>query len=409
MQKLYSILMALTQAIFPLLGFVSAKMRLSIEGRKDVLNTLKRTLERDKPVIWFHAASLGEYEQGVPVMQQVKEQYTKHQLVITFFSPSGFVVKKNNAFAKATTYLPLDTTQNVEEFLDVLAPEMVFFIKYEFWPNYLKSLHRRKIRTFLISGVFRESQPFFKWYGAFMKKALHSFEHFFLQDEESAEALRKLGFTNFTVSGDTRFDRVAHQLEMDNTLKPIEIFKDDNLCLVCGSTWPEDEAVITAFINRAPQKLKFIIAPHEIREEKIATLMSGLQKKTLLYSQNEGENIADYDVLIIDSIGLLTKVYSYADIAYVGGAMGTTGLHNILEPATFGVPIVIGPNYEKFPEAKKLRQLAGLYSVSTDEEFVDLILKMIEDDKFRSQAGMIAGHFVNSNTGATTAVIKYLE
>lgn len=409
MQALYTILISLIARLFPVAGIFSKKLELSVRGRQETMKILEKSLDKACPTLWLHAASLGEYEQGLPVMEALSKQYPEHQWVVTFFSPSGYEVKKNNAFAKVTTYLPLDTPSNVREFLDLVNPEIAFFVKYEFWPNYLNELNRRKIRTFLISGVFRESQPFFSWYGGWMKKSLGAFEHFFLQNQHSAEALQKLNFQNFTVSGDTRFDRVSHQIEMDNTLDFIEEFKGDSLCLVCGSTWPEDDAIITSYINDTTHNVKFIIAPHEIEPEKIAILEHKFNVETIRFSQKAGTSLQDARVLIIDTIGLLTKIYSYADIAYVGGAMGTKGLHNILEPATFGVPILIGANFDKFPEARKLQQLAGLYSVSNVPEFTERMDKLMSDKKFRVQTGMIAGHFVNSNTGATQAVLDYLS
>ena len=383
-------------------------MRLFIDGRKTVFAQLEKDLEKNVPVIWFHAASLGEYEQGVPVMERIKNEFPQHQLLITFFSPSGYEIKKDNAFAKATTYLPLDTPSNAKKFLDMVKPVMVFFIKYEFWPNYLLELKIRNTRTFLLSGVFGERQPFFKWYGKWMTSTLKTFEYFFLQDQSSASALKSLGFLNHLVSGDTRFDRVAQQIEMNNSLKFVEEFTASSLCVVCGSTWPEDDSMIASFINNREGEAKFIIAPHEIRKDKIAGLQKSLRVTSVLYTDIGEKELQDYEVLILDTIGLLSKVYSYADVAYVGGAAGQTGLHNILEPATFGTPIITGDNIEKFPEARRLRQLAGLFAVHDDKEFETILSKLLTDKNFRTQAGMIAGHFINSNTGATRAVMKYL-
>lgn len=409
MHFIYNIAITLLQWLIPISGVMSKKLNLFVKGRKQVFTQLEMQLDKDVPVIWFHAASLGEYEQGVPVMEEIKKRYTDHQLVITFFSPSGYEIKKNNALAKATAYLPLDTPSNARKFLDVVKPDLVFFIKYEFWPNFLTQLYRRKIRTFLLSGVFREKQPFFKSYGRWMIKSLGAFEFFFLQDQSSAEALKKLGFENQIVSGDTRFDRVAHQIEMDNSLDFLTHFKGDALCVVCGSTWLEDEQALTSFINGHQAAAKFVIAPHEIQPLKIQVLQESLKVRVVRFSEKAGKDLAQYDVLILDTIGLLSQAYSYADIAYVGGAMGTTGLHNILEPATFGIPILTGTQLEKFPEALRLRQLAGLYSVKDTIEMKAAFLKLLNDAKFRTQTGMIAGHFINSNTGATKSVMKYLE
>ncbi|WP_299212866.1 glycosyltransferase N-terminal domain-containing protein [uncultured Dokdonia sp.] len=408
MRRLYSIIISIVQAILPISGLFSSKMKLFVSGRKDVFSILREQITDQDRIIWFHAASLGEYEQGVPVMEEIIKHYPEYKLVITFFSPSGYEVKKNNAFAKATTYLPLDTPANARTFIDLIHPELVFFIKYEFWPNYLTELKKRNIRTVLLSGVFRENQPFFKWYGKWMLKSLDAFDHFFVQDNASLIAAEALNLQPVTVSGDTRFDRVSRQIEMDNTLEFISAFKADQLCVVCGSTWPEDEEVFASFINRHQGMAKFIIAPHQIKPEKIVALRQKLKVKTVLFSEKEGKMLSEYDVFIINTIGLLTKIYSYADVAYIGGALGTTGLHNILEPATFGIPIAIGNHFEKFPEAKRLQQLAGLYTISNQKELDEILHKLLSDQKFRMQTGMIAGHFINSNTGATKTVMKYI-
>ena len=409
MHFLYNFTITLLHWFLPVSTVISKKMKLFVKGRKNVFKQLEQQLEKEKPVIWFHTASLGEYEQAVPVMEVLKKQFKGHQLVLTFFSPSGYENKKENAFAKATVYLPLDTPKNARKFLDIVKPEMAFFVKYEFWPNYLKELNRLHCRTFLLSGVFRKQQPFFKWYGRWMVSALDTFEYFFLQNEDSFKSLGELGFSNKVVSGDTRFDRVSRQLEMDNDLDFVEEFKENSLCVVCGSTWPLGENALTGFINDNEGVAKFIIAPHEIRVDRIAKLKQSLKVKTVLYSEMQGKGLKNYDVLIVDTIGLLTKVYSYADIAYVGGAMGGTGLHNILEPATFGVPILTGQHIDKFPEAKQLQQLKGLHLVRDAEELENILSRLLKDTNFRNQTGMITSRFINDNVGATNCVMEYLE
>lgn len=409
MHRWYSFLIKLVQAVLPVVGLFNQKLKKSIVGRNDTFDILTKELISEQPVLWMHAASLGEYEQGIPVVEGLQKYFPRHQWVITFFSPSGYEVKKNNVYAKATVYLPLDTTSNVQRFLDLVNPEMVFFVKYEFWPNYLRALKQRAVKTFLISGIFRESQPFFKSYGRWMVTTLESIDYFFLQNQSSADALSLLGFENYTVSGDTRFDRVSHQIEMDNTLPFMEIFKGNEVTVVCGSTWADCEELIVAFINKDTSTSKFVIAPHEIKPGKIETLEHDLNVKTVRFSQQTRTSLKQAKVLILDTVGILTKVYSYADIAYVGGAVGRTGLHNILEPATFGAPIIIGKNFDKYPEAKILQQLAGLYAVSNQTEFNKCLERFIEDKKFRIQTGMIAGYFINSNTGATKAVVDYIN
>lgn len=392
-----------------IVALFSKKIKLFVDGRKDVVHILGKNISTSDKTIWFHCASLGEFEQGVPIMEEMKKAKPDHKIIVSFFSPSGYEIKKNTSLADVVVYLPMDTPLNAKRFIDAIHPSLSIFVKYEFWPNYLLQLKKKNIPTLLVSGVFRDNQIFFKPYGGFMRKALKSFNHFFLQEENSVKLLNSIGFKNTTLSGDTRFDRVSHQIEMNNTLKFAKEFKGDALCVVCGSTWPEDEAVLLDYINSAPRSVKFIIAPHKIEQSKIEAFTEKLYKqKVILHSQKDDVNLAEYSVLIIDCIGLLTKLYSYADIAYVGGAMGRTGLHNILEPATFGVPIIIGKNYNEFPEAIRLRNLAGLFSISNPLELSDVLTKLVSDANYRKKTGMISGHFVNSNTGATNKVLDYI-
>lgn len=409
MHTIYNLLMQLVSFGLRIVALFSKKIKFFVEGRKNVFELLKEKLSAADKTIWFHCASLGEFEQGVPIMEAIKKLKPDHKIVISFFSPSGFEIKKNTPLADVVVYLPMDTTSNSKKFISAIHPSIAFFVKYEFWPNYLFELHKRNIPTLLISGVFRENQIFFKLYGGFMRKALSTFEHFFLQEENSAKLLKSIGFENVTVSGDTRFDRVSHQIELDNTLKFAEYFKGYSLCIVCGSTWPEDEAVLLDYINASRSHVKFILAPHKIETDKIEKFRAKITKKSILHSEMGDVNISEYSVLIIDCIGLLSKLYSYADIAYVGGGMGKTGLHNILEPATFGVPIVIGKNYNGFPEASNLRQLGGLFSIQNASECSEILTKLVQDKTFRTKTGMICGHYINKNTGATKQVIDYIE
>lgn len=409
MCTIYNLLIHITSFGLNVVALFSKKIKLFVDGRKDVIESLQQQISPVDKTIWFHCASLGEFEQGVPIIESIKKLKPNHKILVSFFSPSGYEIKKNTPLADVVVYLPLDTPSNAQRFITAVHPTLVLFIKYEFWPNYLFELQEKNIPTLLVSGIFREDQLFFKGYGGFMRKALATFEHFFVQEEKSAALLKNIGFENITVSGDTRFDRVSHQIEMDNRLKFAEEFKGNSLCIVCGSTWPEDEAVLLEYINRAPDNVKFIIAPHKIEAAKIEEFSRKIVKKTILHSHKDEVNIADYNILIIDCIGLLSKLYSYADIAYVGGAMGKTGLHNILEPATFGLPIIIGNNYQEFPEAIRLRSLAGLFSISTPSECSKILEKLIENDSFRSKTGMISGHFVNKNTGATEKIITYIS
>ena len=405
---LYNLLVALAGLVLKIAAFFSPKMKLFVDGRKTVFTTLSQKIKTSDRTIWVHAASLGEYEQGLPVIEKIKEKHPAHKIILTFFSPSGYEVRKNNTIADVTVYLPLDSQNNANRFLELVQPELVFFIKYEYWPNYLAALRKRNITTYLISGIFRENQMFFKWYGGFYRKALDTFEHFFVQNQKSKELLLQLGKTNVTVSGDTRFDRVSAILEKDNSLDFISEFKNDALTVVAGSSWPKDENLLIDFINATPHKVKFIIAPHNIKGEQIRELQNAISKKTVLFSEKEGKNLADFDVFLIDTIGILTKIYSYADIAYVGGGFGNPGVHNILEPATFGIPIVIGPNYSHFAEATALVHLEGCISIANQQQLADAFENLIRNEDIRNEKGSICGTFVQMNKNATQIILKQI-
>jgi 3-deoxy-D-manno-octulosonic-acid transferase len=407
MQFLYSTLTAVFETVLPISTLFSRKMKQFVNGRKTVFQSLESQLTPVDKTIWFHCASLGEYEQGLPVMEALKKKYPNHKLVVTFFSPSGYENKKNSSIGDVTVYLPLDTKSNVNKFLNLVKPEMAVFVKYEFWPNYLLELKKRNIPAFLISALFRKKQVFFKPHGFWMRKVLKTFNHIFVQDEKSKQLLESISINQVTVSGDTRYDRVSKQIEEDNTVDCIEKFKGDALCVVAGSTWPEDEAVLIDYINNA-ENIKFVIAPHNLKADEIDHFTKQMHKKVVRFSQLEGTNLKEFDVFILDTIGLLKKAYSYADVAYVGGGMGSTGLHNVLEAATFGIPIVIGKNYDKFPEAKALQSRAGLFSISDKNDLKIIFDKILNDKNFREKTGMINGHFVQNHTGATDIILNFL-
>ena len=403
---LYNLIIQIASFLLKIVAVFSPKIKLFVEGRKSVFEILESKINATDKTIWFHAASLGEYEQGLPVTEKIKEKFPSHKIVLTFFSPSGYEVRKNNLVADVTVYLPLDTKKNALQFLSIVRPEMVFFIKYEYWPNYLTELRKLGIPTYLISGIFRKNQLFFKWYGGFYRTALNTFTYFFVQNESSKKLLLELGKTNVAVSGDTRFDRVASILEKDNSLDFIETFKNDTLTIVAGSSWPKDENLLVDYINQTSEKIKFIIAPHNIKEEQIQELKNSISKRVVLFSEKSNKNLADFDVFIIDTIGILTKIYSYADIAYVGGGFGNPGVHNILEPATFGVPIVIGPNFSHFAEATALVNREGCISISNKKELMDAFSNLIANDNIRHEKGHICNTFVQMNKGATDIIME---
>ena len=407
---LYNQIVFIAGFLLKIVALFSPKMALFVKGRKDVFKTLEAKIQANDKSIWFHAASLGEYEQGLPVIEKIKEKYPSHKIIVTFFSPSGYEVRKNNTVANCTVYLPLDTQKNAKQFIELTNPELVFFIKYEYWPNYLNELKKRNIKTYLISGILRENQAFFKWYGGFYRKALNAFDFFFVQNESSKQLLQSLGHQNVLVSGDTRFDRVSTILEKDNTLNFIAEFKDNKITVVVGSSWPKDEEIIAQYINEySNENVKFIIAPHNIKAEQIANLKTLITKPTVLFSEKENQSLSDQQVFIIDTIGILTKIYSYADIAYVGGGFGNPGIHNILEPATFGIPIVIGPNYSHFAEATALVKLEGCVSIANNKDLLETFDDLIYKPDIRFQKGAICRQFVQQNKGATAIILNHLQ
>jgi 3-deoxy-D-manno-octulosonic-acid transferase len=406
---IYSIIISIAGLLLEIIAFFVPKINLFVAGRKEVFPKLKAKIKPTDKTIWFHAASLGEYEQGLPVIERIKEKYPTHKIIISFFSPSGYEVRKNNTVADATIYLPLDTKKKVSKFIQLAHPDAVFFIKYEFWPNYLNELKSQNIPTYLISGIFREKQAFFKWYGGFYRKALDAFTYFFVQNENSLQLLRQLGKENAIVSGDTRFDRVASILERDNTLDFIAEFKNNKTTVVAGSTWPKDEELLIEFINSNSTDTKYIIAPHNIKQDQTQQLKNSCTKKVVLYSEKKGKNLKDYDVFIIDTIGILTKIYSYADIAYVGGGFGQPGVHNILEPATFGIPIIIGPNYSHFIEAIELVDSMGCISVNHQKKLVSQLNELISNATMRKTKGLICANFVQNNKGAVAKILNNLQ
>jgi 3-deoxy-D-manno-octulosonic-acid transferase len=406
---LYNILLILASQVVKLLALFSPKIKLFVDGRTTVFQSLSGKINPNDKTIWFHAASLGEFEQGLPVMEKIKIQYPNHKIVVTFFSPSGYEVRKNNTIADVTVYLPLDTKSNAKKFLKLVHPDLVFFIKYEYWPNYLNQLKKGGIKTYLISGIFRENQAFFKWYGGFYRNALNAFDYFFVQNETSKLLLQKLGFNNVKISGDTRFDRVVAILELDNSLDFIQQFKNNTITIVIGSSWPKDESLLIDYINQNKEKVKFIIAPHNIKAEQIQELKNSISKKTILFSEKGTIDLSDYEVLIIDTIGILTKIYSYADIAYVGGGFGNPGVHNILEPATFGIPIVVGPNFSHFAEAVALVHQEGCLSIANQDELNDAFSNLILNEDIRHEKGHICSTFVQMNKGATNVIMTQIR
>jgi 3-deoxy-D-manno-octulosonic-acid transferase len=384
------------------------KIKLFVQGRSQVFSILKNKILKDNKTIWIHAASLGEFEQGLPVIEKLNATYPTYKILVTFFSPSGYEVKKDTAVADAVVYLPLDTRRNAKRFIETVNPVLAIFVKYEIWPNYLKELKEKQVPILLISAIFRKEQVFFKWYGGIMRKALQTFTHFFVQDENSVTLLKSIKLNNVTKSGDTRFDRVSEILEGGNNLSFMEHFKGNETCFVAGSTWPEDEEIIVKFINETQNHLKFVLAPHNIKTDHIQSLKKSISKKAVLYTEIEHNDISSCEVLIINTVGLLTKIYSYAEIAYVGGAFAT-GLHNTLEPAVFGIPIIIGPEYKGFNEAEKLVAENGILVIRDYDEFTITLDNLLVNPEFLKNTGIINSNFVKENKGASVQIMAHIR
>ncbi len=408
MYLLYNIAVYTVGFLLKIIAIFNKKISLFVSGRKETFSKLQSVISSNDQVVWFHCASLGEFEQGRPIIEKVKNQHPDYKIVLTFFSPSGYEIIKNYAFSDIVTYLPLDTKKNVKLFLQIVHPKIAVFIKYEFWPNLLNELKKREIDTILVSGIFRENQAFFKNYGNWMVRSLKAFSHFFVQNKTSKVLLKQIGFNNVTISGDTRFDRVFEITKQDNYLDFIENFKQTKYTLVAGSTWPKDEEFLVNYINNhASIDEKFIIAPHNINEKIIKNLQQSIKKKTVLFSDKEYDNEAQ--VFLVDTIGILTKIYSYADAAYIGGGFGTEGVHNVLEPASFGIPLCIGPVYNKFQEAIDLVNLQACVVLKNQENFNLYFQKLFTDINYRIVKGKISKDYILDNTGATEIILEYIN
>ncbi|MEB8345828.1 3-deoxy-D-manno-octulosonic acid transferase [Flavobacteriaceae bacterium KMM 6898] len=404
---LYNLVVLVASFVLKLVANFSPKLKLFVAGRKNVFSQLQQQISDHDKIIWVHTASLGEFEQGLPIIERLKIIYPDFKILVTFFSPSGYEVKKNTPVADLVVYLPLDTKKNAEKFMALARPKLAIFVKYEIWPNYLRELNKQQVPTLLISAIFKKRQIFFKAYGGFMRQALRTFSHIFVQDNDSQDLLQSIDIHNTTIVGDTRLDRVSEILDQDNSLDFMTAFKQGHPCLVAGSTWPEDEAILLNYINTPDLQMKFAIAPHNIKEAHIQRLKAAIAKKTVLYSELDQADITDAEVLIIDTVGLLTKIYSYADMAYVGGGFAT-GLHNTLEPAVFGIPVLIGPQYKGFKEAEDLVALKGVLPIADKMGLQTTLDGLLQNPVFRKTTGMINANYIAQNKGASLKVLDHI-
>ena len=384
------------------------KVRLWVEGRRGIFERMAETIDPRARVVWVHAASLGEFEQGRPIIEAIRRAYPEYRILLTFFSPSGYQVRKNYSGADYVFYMPLDLPKKVNRFLDIVHPEIAIFIKYEFWLNYLTELKQRRCRTFIVSALFRRNSIFFRPYGGAFRRALRSFEHLFVQNETSRELLTGIGIReNVTVAGDTRFDRVSVIARDAKELPLIKQFAGEDPVFVAGSTWKPDEEILIPLFRAYPQ-LKFIVAPHEMEEQRIGELLAAGDGGAVRYTECSGpDDLVGKRVLVIDTIGILSSVYRYADYAYIGGGFGA-GIHNTLEAATFGMPIAFGPNYMRFREAVELIAQGAAASVTSGQELEQWLGELVGNESLRLEKSAAAAKYVADNTGATRTILDVI-
>ena len=387
-----------------LVSLFNPKVKLMVKGHSEVFDILKSKIEKDKKYIWFHAASLGEFEQGRPLMERIRRQYPEYKILLTFFSPSGYEVRKNYQGADVICYLPFDTPRNARRFVKLANPCMAFFIKYEFWQNYLKNLQKHHVPTYSVSSRFRKNQVFFRWYGGKYFKVLTRFTHLFVQNEVSKELLASLNIRNVDVVGDTRFDRVIEIFEQAKQLPLVEQFKKNSMVMVAGSSWQPDEDIFIRYFNEHPE-MKLIIAPHVIGESHLTEIIGKLKRPYVRYTQATPENVEQADCLIIDCFGLLSSIYRYGEIAYVGGGFGV-GIHNVLEAAVYGIPVLFGPNNLRFQEARQLLETKGCFEIHNYEEFKEKMDRLMTDAPYLEKCGKLSGDYVKQHAGASDKVMK---
>lgn len=402
---LYNFALTLYASAISLAARWHAKAKLWSEGRRDLFGRMAQAIGPDERIVWIHVASLGEFEQGRPIIEQIRKHHPQFKILLTFFSPSGYEIRKNYKGADYIFYLPIDTPSKARRFLDIAHPEIAVFVKYEFWLNLLSELRRRKIRTYIVSAIFRRNSVFFKPYGYMWRQALESFDTLFVQNDESKRLLAELGFDNVIVAGDTRFDRVAEIAAAAKKIDLIDRFKGEARLFVAGSTWAPDEELLLDLMNRNPG-IKFVIAPHEMDEERIARLMERTRGGSLRYTQCTPHTaFGNKQLLILDTVGILASVYGYAQWAYIGGGFGV-GIHNTLEAATFGIPIAFGPNYQKFKEARDMITLGAAKSISTAAELSEWFVPLRDNDEFLHQTSRIAKDYTSRHQGATQIILR---
>ena len=401
---IYNLAMYILELGVKLAALFSDKPAKMVKGHREVFDLLNSKIDRIARYIWIHAASLGEFEQGRPLIERIRKEYPQYKILQTFFSPSGYEVRKNYDGADIVCYLPIDTPSNVKKFVDLVNPCMVFFVKYEFWQNYLNTLYKKGIQVYSVSSIFRPGQIFFRWYGKSYQQVLKTFAHLFVQNEESKSLLAGIGVNHTTVVGDTRFDRVLDICAAAKQLPLVQKFKGDALTFVAGSSWGPDEDIFIKYFNAHPE-MKLIIAPHVVNDGHLKEIESKLQRSYVRYTQVTEENVEKADCLIIDCYGLLSSIYRYGEISYIGGGFGV-GIHNVLEAAVYGIPVIFGPNNKKFREAQHLLANKGGFEINGYEDFELLMNKFLTDGAYLQQSGNAAGDYVKGNAGAMEKIMK---
>ena len=404
---IYNLIIYLYASAVRLAALFNKKASLMVAGHTEAFNKLKKEIDSSAKYIWFHAASLGEFEQGRPLIEEIRKQYPDYKILQTFFSPSGYEVRKNYKGADIVCYLPFDTPGNAHRFIALAKPCMAFFVKYEFWKNYLVELNRKSIPVYSVSSIFRDNQIFFRWYGASYRNVLKQFTHLFVQNEYSVSLLEKISVRNTTVVGDTRFDRVLEICRQAKDLPIVEQFKGNAVTLVAGSSWAPDEDIFIPYFNAHP-KMKLIIAPHVIDESHIKEIIGKLDRTVVRYTQATPETVAQADCLIIDCFGLLSSIYRYGEIAYIGGGFGVS-IHNTLEAAVYGMPVIFGPNNKKFQEAQDLLVCKGGFEILGAQDFNQLMDRFLTDNSFLDKAGKKAGNYVRDNSGALEKIMHEIS
>ena len=401
---IYNLAMYILELGVKLAALFSDKPAKMVKGHREVFDLLKSKIDRNARYIWFHAASLGEFEQGRPLIERIRKEYPQYKILQTFFSPSGYEVRKNYAGADIVCYLPIDTPSNVKKFVDLVNPCMVFFVKYEFWQNYLNALYKKGIPVYSVSSIFRPGQIFFRWYGKSYQRVLKTFAHLFVQNEESKTLLAGIGVNHTTVVGDTRFDRVLDICAAAKQLPLVQKFKGDALTFVAGSSWGPDEDIFIPYFNAHPE-MKLVIAPHVVSDGHLKEIESKLQRSCIRYTQATEGNVGQADCLIIDCYGLLSSIYRYGEISYIGGGFGV-GIHNVLEAAVYGIPVIFGPNNKKFREAQHLLANKGGFEIHGSEDFEQLMNKFLNDEAYLGLSGKAAGDYVKGNAGAMELIMN---